>query len=221
MDDNARPQRADIVDDYLESEGIARMAWAAYSPDLNPIENLWDALGRAVSSRFPPPSTLIELEPALQEEWRFLNSAVVDHLIESMTDDVFNGLLFKAVSTSAPFVFTMDALLCRFLSATDPVSRNRCTKSVIVDAFGAVSLFLLKCIYHTTIIFYSEIKFHDWLFFALGKTSCTSRCAQLTNILLRSKLLMMGPLLLSSDRNLNQPFWFISNKDYHVDVRDF
>lgn len=84
MDDNARPHRADIVDDYLESEGIARMAWAAYSPDLNPIENVWDALGRAVSSRFPPPATLIELETALQEEWRLLNSVVVDHLIESM-----------------------------------------------------------------------------------------------------------------------------------------
>ncbi|GFU76300.1 cytochrome P450 4V2 [Trichonephila clavipes] len=47
MNDNARPHRADIIDDYLESEGIARMAWPAYSSDLNPIENLWDALGRA------------------------------------------------------------------------------------------------------------------------------------------------------------------------------
>ncbi|GFU28385.1 transposable element Tcb1 transposase [Trichonephila clavipes] len=66
--DNTRPHRADIVDDYLESEGIARMAWPAYSHDLSPIENPWDALGRAVSSRFPPPSTYIELETALQEE---------------------------------------------------------------------------------------------------------------------------------------------------------
>ncbi|GFW26239.1 transposable element Tcb1 transposase [Trichonephila clavipes] len=40
MDDNARPHRADIVDDYLESEEIAYMTWPAYSLDLNPIENL-------------------------------------------------------------------------------------------------------------------------------------------------------------------------------------
>ena len=84
MDDNLHPHRAAIVDDYLESEGIVHMAWPAYSPNLNPIENLWDALGRAVSSRFPPTATLIELKTALEEEWRLLNSAVVDHLTESM-----------------------------------------------------------------------------------------------------------------------------------------
>ncbi|GFX28150.1 transposable element Tcb1 transposase [Trichonephila clavipes] len=84
MDDNARPHRADIVDDYMEREEIARMAWPAYSPDLNPIENLCDALGRVVSSLFPPPATLIERGTSLLEEWRLLNSAVVDHLIESI-----------------------------------------------------------------------------------------------------------------------------------------
>ncbi|GFS49453.1 transposable element Tcb1 transposase [Trichonephila clavipes] len=69
MDDNVRLHRADIVDDYLESEGIARMARPAYLLHLNRIENLWDALGRAVSSRFSPPATLTELETPLQEEW--------------------------------------------------------------------------------------------------------------------------------------------------------
>ena len=75
MNDNTHLHRAAIVDDYLESEGIAHMVWPAYSPDLNPIENLWDALGCAVSSCFSPQATLIELKIALQEEWRLLNSA--------------------------------------------------------------------------------------------------------------------------------------------------
>ena len=34
MDDNACPHRAAIIDDYLKSEGIARMAWPVYSPRL-------------------------------------------------------------------------------------------------------------------------------------------------------------------------------------------
>lgn len=51
IDYNTCPHRAHIVDDYLESEGITRIAWPAYSPDLNPI----------VSSRFPSPATLIEI----------------------------------------------------------------------------------------------------------------------------------------------------------------
>ncbi|GFU30193.1 transposable element Tcb1 transposase [Trichonephila clavipes] len=37
MFDNARPQRANIVDECFQSEDIIRMDWPAYSPDLNPI----------------------------------------------------------------------------------------------------------------------------------------------------------------------------------------
>lgn len=54
MIDNVRSHRAIIVDDYLESQMIASMEWPEYSPKLNPIENLWDANGRAVYKRFPP-----------------------------------------------------------------------------------------------------------------------------------------------------------------------
>ncbi|GFR27934.1 hypothetical protein TNCT_704841 [Trichonephila clavata] len=52
---------------------------------------------------------------------------------------LFSGFFCKVVSTSATFVFTMVCLPNHFLSATDPVSQNRCTKCVIVEAFGAVS----------------------------------------------------------------------------------
>ena len=51
MDDNARAHRALMVDEYLESEDIQRMAWPANSPALNPIEHAWDALGRTIVMR--------------------------------------------------------------------------------------------------------------------------------------------------------------------------
>ncbi|GFW91013.1 transposable element Tcb1 transposase [Trichonephila clavipes] len=49
MDDNATCHRTLAVQDCLESEGIQRLVCTARSPDLNPIENVWDAFGRQVA----------------------------------------------------------------------------------------------------------------------------------------------------------------------------
>ncbi|GFV88369.1 DDE_3 domain-containing protein [Trichonephila clavipes] len=81
MYDNARPHRANIVDECLQSEDITRMDWPAYSPDLNPIENVSDRLGRRFAARQPLPTCLPELRRALLDEWCNIPQDQIDNLI--------------------------------------------------------------------------------------------------------------------------------------------
>ncbi|GFV62697.1 hypothetical protein TNCV_901521 [Trichonephila clavipes] len=45
------------------------MDWPARSPDINPIEHVWDFLGRRLAACTLPPVTIHELRLALQDEW--------------------------------------------------------------------------------------------------------------------------------------------------------
>ncbi|GFX34490.1 transposable element Tc3 transposase [Trichonephila clavipes] len=84
MEDNARPHRANIIDECLQSEDITRMDWPAYSTDLNPIENVWDMLGRRIAARQPPPTCLPGLRRALLDELCNIPQDQIDNLILSM-----------------------------------------------------------------------------------------------------------------------------------------
>ncbi|GFT32428.1 transposable element Tcb2 transposase [Trichonephila clavipes] len=57
---------------------------------MNPIEHVWDSLGRRVTGRQPPPQTLEELERALLEEWVRISQLVINSLIDSMPHDSTN-----------------------------------------------------------------------------------------------------------------------------------
>ncbi|GFW25493.1 transposable element Tcb2 transposase [Trichonephila clavipes] len=83
-DDNCRPHRDNLVEDFRFEEGIVRMEWPACSPDMNPIEHAWDALGRRVADREPPLETLQELESALLEECDRIPQLMINSLIDSM-----------------------------------------------------------------------------------------------------------------------------------------
>nr|CAH7732621.1 unnamed protein product [Callosobruchus chinensis] len=52
MDNNARPHRARAVQQALENGNIARLEWPAMSPDMNPIEHVWDYVLRTTESLF-------------------------------------------------------------------------------------------------------------------------------------------------------------------------
>ncbi|GFS79141.1 transposable element Tcb2 transposase [Trichonephila clavipes] len=85
MDDNATCHRTLAVQDCLDSEGIQRLVWPARSPYLNPIENMWDALGRQVAGRNYPPTNKKTLIRALTEEWDKLPQQLLDNVVQSMS----------------------------------------------------------------------------------------------------------------------------------------
>ncbi|GFW94259.1 transposable element Tc3 transposase [Trichonephila clavipes] len=86
MDDNAPCHRAVLIDDFLETENIQRLSWPVNSPNLNPIEHVWDMLGRQIAALSHPPSSVTELKRTLQEAWDRLSPQLIYHLVVSMVN---------------------------------------------------------------------------------------------------------------------------------------
>ena len=67
--DNATSHTARSVRDFLQVRNVSVLPWTAKSPDLNPIEHIWDLLVWKVRARAIPPEMSKELAGALVEEW--------------------------------------------------------------------------------------------------------------------------------------------------------
>lgn len=81
--DNARPHTARHTQDVLRRNNVAVLPWPSKSPDLSPIEHMWDQLGHKIRKRNDV-TTVRDLERALHEEWRRIPLQVVRNLINSM-----------------------------------------------------------------------------------------------------------------------------------------
>jgi hypothetical protein len=55
---------------YESLDDIYYVPWTAMSPDFNPIEHIWDMLGRRILAREPPVQNIRQLEAALHREWQ-------------------------------------------------------------------------------------------------------------------------------------------------------
>ena len=87
--DNARPHVARVCQDFLTNNNTAPLAWSPYSPDLTPIEHMWDELDRRVRKCRnppppPPPATLAQLRNALIDEWNNIPMRTVNALVNSV-----------------------------------------------------------------------------------------------------------------------------------------
>jgi DDE superfamily endonuclease/Transposase len=84
LQDNAPYHTSNESRAWLHNNGIDCIDFPPYSPDLNPIENLWADLKRRVELRCPCDST--ELKQFLTEEWTATDPEYLRCLAHSMID---------------------------------------------------------------------------------------------------------------------------------------
>ncbi|CAJ0924592.1 unnamed protein product [Ranitomeya imitator] len=80
--DLAPAHSAKTTGKWFTDHGITVLNWPANSPDLNPIENLWDIVKRKL--RDARPNTLDELKAAIEASWASITSQQCHRLIASM-----------------------------------------------------------------------------------------------------------------------------------------
>ena len=81
---NARPHTARIVRTFMEEEHVTLLPWPAVSPDLSPIEHVWDEMERRVRALPQQPGNVGELRQALVNVWQDIPQVFLANLVNSM-----------------------------------------------------------------------------------------------------------------------------------------
>ncbi|GFX40518.1 transposable element Tc1 transposase [Trichonephila clavipes] len=71
----------------------------AYSPDLSPIEHVWDVIGRYLQT-LPLPRTNDQLWQMVEREWRTIPQDTIRTLIDSVPRHVSSCIAARGGSTS-------------------------------------------------------------------------------------------------------------------------
>lgn len=89
--------KSNLVQDWLESKSVRCIDFPPYSPDLNPIENLWAVLAREVEKT--PCSTVKELMDCVEEVWQTACKPLMAELVASMPRRIEAVLEAKGMHT--------------------------------------------------------------------------------------------------------------------------
>ncbi|EUC61983.1 transposable element Tcb2 transposase, partial [Rhizoctonia solani AG-3 Rhs1AP] len=97
--DNDPKHTAIHTRNWLTTHRLSVLPWPANSPDMNPIENVWDYLDRQLRMRPHLPRNSNELWEFLQEEWVCIPQAYIDKLYDSMVNRVEELIAVKGGNT--------------------------------------------------------------------------------------------------------------------------
>lgn len=82
LHDNDKKFHSKVVTEWCHEHGVNNMEFPAYSPDLNPIENLWAILKARVENRNP--RDVEELKEVILAEWKSIEKDICARLAGSM-----------------------------------------------------------------------------------------------------------------------------------------
>lgn len=82
--DNDPKHTSKKAKECFQELGLTVLEWPAQSPDLNPIEHLWDHLKRKLAAQPTQPTGMLDLWQRVEEEWEAIGQDVVINLIDSM-----------------------------------------------------------------------------------------------------------------------------------------
>jgi hypothetical protein len=75
----------EFVQHFLQQEAVQTIPWPAMSPDMNPLEHVWDYIGRKINQRNLKCQNIDELRTAISQEWHQFPQERLRRLVRSMT----------------------------------------------------------------------------------------------------------------------------------------
>lgn len=82
--DNDPKHSSRLARQWFDDHGIEVLPWPAQSPDLNPMEHLWQHLKRQLAAYESDPKSMHELWERVEAEWNKIPAQVCINLIDSM-----------------------------------------------------------------------------------------------------------------------------------------
>jgi transposase len=86
--DNDPKHTSKIACSWLRNHKVSMLQWPPQSPDLNPIEHLWNHLKRKLAAYETEPAGMLELWDRVEKEWEAIEPETCQRLIESMPERV-------------------------------------------------------------------------------------------------------------------------------------